>query len=94
MHRHDIAFAEFLKVNKMEIPRIGVRDKVFFIILIIETNHKIYYFIESKPIVKTYITFQRECQNLSTHDPVMICIEVEIPETLISAKIPRKLRIK
>ena len=52
------------------------------------------YFIESEPIVKTYITFQREFQNLSTHDPVMISIEVEIPETLISAKIPRKLRIK
>ena len=44
--------------------------------------------------MKTYITFQRDFQNLSPHDPVMISIEVEIPETLTGAKIPRKLRIK
>jgi len=99
MHRnkcnisHDIAFAEFLKVNKMEIPSLCKKQSTFY-----HFNNRdesqIDYFIESESIVKTYITFQREFQNLSTHDPVMISIEVEIPETLKSTKITRKLRIK
>ena len=36
---HDIAFAEFLKVNKMEIQSLGKKQSPFYH-LIIETSHK------------------------------------------------------
>ena len=80
---HDIAFAEFLKANKMEIPSWCKKQSTFYHFKNRDES-QIDYFIESEPIVKTYITFQREFQNLSTHDPVMISIEVQIPETLTS----------
>jgi hypothetical protein len=78
---HDIAFVEFLKASKMKIPSWCKKQSTFYH-FDNRDESQIDYFIESEHIVKTYITFQREFQNLSTHDPVMISIEVEIPETL------------
>ncbi|CAG2224543.1 unnamed protein product [Mytilus edulis] len=89
----DIVFDEFLKSNGLSIPSTCKKQSTFF-----HFNNRdesqIDYFVETSAMVKKYLSFNREFQNLSTHDPIMISINCCIERMDISTSDPRPLRIK
>ncbi|XP_063411607.1 uncharacterized protein LOC134694525 [Mytilus trossulus] len=89
----DIVFDEFLKSNGLSIPSTCKKQSTFF-----HFNNRdesqIDYFVETSALVKKYLSFNREFQNLSTHDPIMISINCCIDRMDISTSDPRPLRIK
>ncbi|CAG2237180.1 unnamed protein product [Mytilus edulis] len=89
----DTVFDEFLKSNGLSIPSTCKKQSTFF-----HFNNRdesqIDYFVETSAMVKKYLSFNREFQNLSTHDPIMISINCCIERMDISTSDPRPLRIK
>jgi hypothetical protein len=48
------------------------------------------YFLQNKDLITTYVSFEREPGNTSTHDPVMALLPVNLTVTNIQNNLPLK----
>jgi hypothetical protein len=48
------------------------------------------YFLQNKDLITTYVSFEREPDNTSTHDPVMALLPVNLTVTNIQNNLPLK----
>lgn len=89
---YDIALSEFLQDNALNLPDMCQKQSTFY-----HFNNKdesqIDYFLQSASVVKRYLTFQREFQNTSTHDPIMVVVECSLEKVGTKVMKNRTLRI-
>ncbi|VDI14680.1 Hypothetical predicted protein [Mytilus galloprovincialis] len=73
----DKAFMNFIKENGMYIPKSCGSDFTFYHYNGRDAS-QIDYFMQSSDLISTYITFDREPTNSSTHNPILVKIPCEI----------------
>ncbi|CAC5358564.1 unnamed protein product [Mytilus coruscus] len=73
----DKAFMTFIKENGMYIPKSCGSDFTFYHYNGRDAS-EIDYFMQSSDLISTYITFDREPTNSSTHNPILVKIPCEI----------------
>ena len=99
LHRRDLnvpqdnAFANFIQLNKLQIPETCRKQSTFY-----HFNQRdqsqIDYFLQSNMILHKYMTFIREFQNVSTHDSIMVTLNCSLQKSEINTRKNVNFRIR